>query len=73
MTACDQLPAATDEPTLRVVYAHQRRDFHCRRDVYRRHLHPGALRGAILSATSTASTFRFLPSPTTSLSYNFEF
>ena len=34
MTACDQLPAATDEPTLRVVYANQRRDFHCRSDVY---------------------------------------
>ena len=53
--------------------ANQRSDFHCRRDVHRRHLHPGALRGGILSATSTASSFRFRPSPTTSLRFNFEF
>ena len=71
-TVSDQLPAATDEPTLRVVFAHQRRDLHCRRDVHRRHLHSGAIRGAILSATSPASTFRFRPSPTTSSRFNFE-
>ena len=68
--ACWQA-AATDDPILRAVFANQRSD--CRRDVHRRHLHPGALRGAILSATSTASTFRFRPSPTTSLRFNFEF
>ena len=69
----DRLPAATDELILRVVLANQRRDFHCRRDVHCRHLHPGALRSAILSATSMALIFRFRPSPTTSLRFNFEF
>ena len=65
MTASDQLLAATDEPSFSVVFAIQRRDFHCRRDAHRRplfvlptfpslrdYLHPGALCGAILSATS---------------------
>ena len=46
---------------------------HCRRDVHRRHPHPGALRGAILSAKSPASTFHFRRSPTMSLRSDFEF
>ena len=72
-TSCLAMPAATDELTLRVVFTNQRCDFHCRLDVHRRHLHPGALRCPILSATFMASTFRFRPSPTTRLRFNFAF
>ena len=63
MAASDHLPAATDEQTLHIVFANQHRDFHCCSGVHRLHLHPSALhaevRCAILSATSTASTFVF--------------
>ena len=34
MNASEQLPAATDELTLRVVFATQRRDFRCRCDLH---------------------------------------
>ena len=40
------------------LFRYQRSNFHCRHDVHRCHLHPGALRGVVLSATSSASTFR---------------
>ena len=46
-----------------------RHDFRCRRDVHRHHLHPGALRGAILSATSVRPPPRVWDS---TLSFNFE-
>ena len=76
MTACYQLPVATDELILSVVFATQRSDFPCCRNVHCSHLvvlltsqslceylHPCALRCAILSATTTASTFRLFLSP----------
>ena len=34
MNTSDQLPAATDELTLCFVFATQRRDFYCRRDLH---------------------------------------
>ena len=67
MTASDQMPAATDDPTLRVVFANQRRDFH------RRPASPPTSRRAS-RRDSLRDIYGFdLSFPSMSLRFNFDF